>query len=306
MRRFWILVPVVVLSLLGLLAAPRALAQDATPADGGEGEGEFVLLGFASPDPAPEAPLSMALIRYTLAPGAEDPPETAADHQLAFVEAGAFAATVDGPATVQRAADLAAFELGEDLAAGDETTLEAGDAIYLPPGTGLGLANEGDEDAVALVFIAGQLAEEGPPPAEGESVEFLAFGEAAALPAGATMAMSRIGLPAGTGDEPTESDGPFLVYVEAGEVVYEVAEGEGAVAPPLAGDPASFDPAALQTVGAGEEAVVETGGWIVEQAGNVTAGRNDGDEDAVGIFAGFFGDEEGDGGTPEADGTPAP
>ena len=304
MRRFWALVPLVVLSLLGLLAAPRALAQDATPAEGEEDEGAFELLGFATPDPAPEAPLSIALIRYTLAPGAEDPPEVVADHQLAFVEAGAFAVTVDGPATVQRAEDLAAFDTGEALAAGDEATLEAGDAIYLPPGTGLGLRNDGDEDAVALVMIAGQLAEEGPPPVEGETVEFLAFGEAAEVPDGASLGMFRIGFAAGEGDEPSVTDAPFLAYVEEGEIVYEVAEGEGAVAPSMAGDPENFDPSALVTVGAGEEATVETGGWVVEQTGNVSTGRNEGDEHAVVVFAGFFTDEE-DEGTPEA-GTPAP
>ncbi len=172
MRRLPVLGLLVVAVLLGALALAGlrpAVAQDATPPPG---EGEFAPegvtfepLGFGTAEELPAAPADLALFRVGLDPGAtfpveEDDPSAA----LVYVEAGAFTFRVEGPIRVTRAATLAAFatpgavEEGavpapEEIPAGTEFTLEAGDSAVFPPNVPGEARNDGAERAVALVAI---------------------------------------------------------------------------------------------------------------------------------------------------------
>ena len=175
MRGFF--VPISIVSLVvGLAlggAAPLA-AQDATPAaEEFAPEGvAFEPLGFGTAEELPSAPADLVLIRFTIDPDAGFPIE--ADDPsvaLAYVESGALTARVEAPIRVTRAATIAAFatpgavEEGslpepEEVAAGTEFTLEAGDSVVFPPNVEGEIRNDGTEPAVALVAIVA-------PPEEG-------------------------------------------------------------------------------------------------------------------------------------------
>ena len=172
MRRFAIPVSVLAVALLGLLAAGRpglgAVAQDATPAaeEFAPPAGvTFEPLGFGRAEELPTAPAELLLARFTIDPGAgfpieEDDPTVA----LVYVEAGALTIRVEAPIRVVRAATIAAFatpgaaEEGavpapEEVAAGTEFTLEAGDSAVFPPNVPGEVRNEGAERAVGLVAL---------------------------------------------------------------------------------------------------------------------------------------------------------
>jgi quercetin dioxygenase-like cupin family protein len=172
MGRSSVLVPVLAVASIGLLAAgrvaPGAAAQEATPPAGAEevpAGVTFEPLGFGTADELPAAPADFVLVRLTVEPGAGFPIE--ADDPsvaLAYVEAGALTVTVDAPIRVTRAATIAAFatpgaaEAGavpgpEEVAAGAEFTLAAGDSAFFPANVPGEVRNDGQERAVALVAI---------------------------------------------------------------------------------------------------------------------------------------------------------
>jgi hypothetical protein len=85
---------------------------------------------------------------------------------MLLVESGAFTIQVNGPVSVTRGATLGeALESAEStgdlsaaaeaIAEGDEVTLEAGDAAYVPGNITGEIRNDGQERAVALVFLMG-------------------------------------------------------------------------------------------------------------------------------------------------------
>ena len=181
MPRFLAPIAVVALVLVGLLVAGHAattVAQEGTPA-AGEGfappEGvAFEPLGFGTADELPAAPADLVLLRFTIDPGAGFPIE-ADDPSVGFVyvEAGALTFRVEAPIRVTRAATIAAFatpgaiEAGavpgpEEVAAGTEFTLEAGDSVVIPANVGGELRNDGQEQAEGLVVLVG-------PPEGGEA-----------------------------------------------------------------------------------------------------------------------------------------
>ena len=182
MPRFLAPIAVVALVLVGLPAAgrlaPLALAQEGTPPAEEEfapPEGvAFLLLGFGTAEELPAAPADLVLARFTIDPGAGFPLE-AEDPSvaLAYVESGALTARVDAPIRVTRAATIAAFatpgavEEGavpepEEVAAGTEFTLEAGDSAVFPPNAPGEIRNDGSEPVVGLVALVG-------PPEGGEA-----------------------------------------------------------------------------------------------------------------------------------------
>jgi len=181
MRRRSVLLSVVAVVLLALVAAgrlPGAAAQDATPPAGEfldlpEGVA-FELLGLGVAEELPAAPADFVLVRFTLDPGASFPIEEADPSvALVYVEAGAFTVRVEAPMTIIRAAFIAAIatpgavEEGavpppEEVAAGVEFTLAAGDSAVFPPNVAGEARNDGAEPAVALLAFVG-------PPEDGEA-----------------------------------------------------------------------------------------------------------------------------------------
>ena len=168
MRRFSIVVPLLVVMLIGLVAvgrgSPSTLAHEGTP---GADEFEvpegvtFTPLGFVTAEELPAAPADLGLIRFTLEPGAGFPVEASdPSAALVLVESGTLTVQVDVPITVTRAATIAAFSTPgadestipapEEMAAGTEFTMGAGDSAYFPPSIAGQVTNAGQEPAVLL------------------------------------------------------------------------------------------------------------------------------------------------------------
>ena len=166
MLRFSLIASVLAVALLGALAVGRLTAptgaQEGTPPVGEEGlEGlTFEPLGFGVAEELPAAPAGLSLFRATLAPGTSIPIE-ADDPSVAlvYVESGALTARVEAPMRVLRAAAVAAFATPgaapepEEVPAGTEFTLEAGDPAVFPPNVGGEIRNDGGVPTVLLATL---------------------------------------------------------------------------------------------------------------------------------------------------------
>jgi hypothetical protein len=166
MRRFSVLLSLVVVLLLGIMALsvqPVAVAQEATPA-GEEMEGiTFEPVTFASG--VDLTGLSeLLVVRIGLEPGRALPIDPDPGVGILLVESGTVTVQVEAPMTVTRGAGLgeamaAAEETGdfstlmESIAAGEAVTLSSGDAAYIPGSVAGEIRNEGQEPAVALGFL---------------------------------------------------------------------------------------------------------------------------------------------------------
>jgi len=166
MRRFSVLLSLVVVVLLGIMALsvhPVAVAQEATPA-GEEMEGiTFEPVTFASG--VDLTGLSeLLVVRIGLEPGRALPIDPDPGVGILLVESGTVTVQVEAPMTVTRGAGLgeamaAAEETGdfstlmESIAAGEAVTLSSGDAAYIPGSVAGEIRNEGQEPAVALGFL---------------------------------------------------------------------------------------------------------------------------------------------------------
>jgi quercetin dioxygenase-like cupin family protein len=172
MRRFGVLASVIAVMLLGMLALhaqPVAVAQEASPAAGGMMEPEGVTFepiaissGLTLPNPA-----EMIAARFRIQPGAALPLD-ANDPSggMLIVESGTFTVRVDTPWAISRsgsfASSIATAEASgtftsqdEQVASGDEASMGAGDAAYIPGSVSGEIRNDGDQEAVALVVLVG-------------------------------------------------------------------------------------------------------------------------------------------------------
>jgi quercetin dioxygenase-like cupin family protein len=171
MRRFSVLVSLVAVVLLGILALhaqPVAFAQEATPAAGEmEPEGvTFEPIAIASGLTLP-SPADMIAIRFSIEPGAGFPLEASDPTAgMLIVESGAFTVRVDADWAVSRRGSLntaiaTAEATGtftpadEQIASGEEVTLGAGDAAYIPGSVSGEIRNDGKEPAEGLVVLVG-------------------------------------------------------------------------------------------------------------------------------------------------------
>jgi len=135
-------------------------AQDATPAAGDEEappEGvTFEFLGGGETDVLPSAPAEVFLARVTLAPGASFPSE-ADDPALALIviEAGAITFNIEAPVTVLHPVgnEEPTADDFEEMAAGQDFTMDVGDSTLFPASTAGEVRNDGTEDAVILAAL---------------------------------------------------------------------------------------------------------------------------------------------------------
>src|SRR5687767_2308399 len=170
MRRFSVLLCLVAALVLGVVAVgvqPAAVAQEATPSadmapEGATYEPVTFALGVDLPSPA-----DLFVVRIGLEPGTGFPiEESDPSAGLLLVESGAFTVRVNGLVSVTRGATLSeAMETAESsgdlsaaaeaITAGEAVTLAAGDAAYVPGNLIGEIRNDGQERAVALVFLMG-------------------------------------------------------------------------------------------------------------------------------------------------------
>ncbi|HEV2066707.1 MAG TPA: cupin domain-containing protein, partial [Thermomicrobiales bacterium] len=236
---------VAVLTLLGMIAgmlASSASAQDATPTASPQATpAASPQAGTVAPsaditrliefplEEFPEAPVSVRLLRITLAPGASSPLHTHPGPEFDYVESGTLTAIAEGEAIVVRD--------GEETTAAAEEAIDAGELVVFPPGTAMSLVNNGDTDLVLLSAVFHPVSEDvpsttypaGEPAAEafaGVSFTVLGDGIVQDFPDGpATVTLDRIVAPAGADLPATEGaalysavDGNFSFAVDGGDV----------------------------------------------------------------------------------------
>ena len=171
MRRFSVVLSVVVVMLLGIIAVwvqPVAVAQDATPSsDMQEPAGvTFEPLAITSGVTLP-SPADLITVRLTIDPGAVLPSE-ASDPTggMLIVESGTLTLRLDTPLAVSRSGSLMAAigtaeatgtftPTEEQIASGEEVTMSVGDVVYIPGSVSGEIRNDGDEPAVAHVVLIG-------------------------------------------------------------------------------------------------------------------------------------------------------
>ncbi len=171
MRRFSVLLSVIAVVLLGIVALgaqPRVFAQEATPAaDESTEEGlTYEPVAFATGVEV-ASPADLAVFRIGFDPGAGFPLEASdSSSGILVVESGAITVQIDAPFSVSRTGSLASamataeatgvYEPGaEEIASGQEVTLEAGDTAYIPANVEGEMRNDSDEPAMALAFVIG-------------------------------------------------------------------------------------------------------------------------------------------------------
>jgi len=168
MHRFTVSLVVVVMLLGGFVLPVQlvAIAQEATPAvEGFMPEGiTFEPVAFATGLALP-APGDVAVSRIGFDPGTGFPiDEEDSTYALAVVESGALTIRLDRPLMVTRAGALATAmaeeaaggaPANEEIAAGQEATLQAGDTALFPPDVGGEIGNDGQDRAVVLVVFVG-------------------------------------------------------------------------------------------------------------------------------------------------------
>ena len=169
MRRFRVVLSALAVFLLGIVAMqaqPVVVAQEATPsADMQDPEGvTFEPLALTSGVTLP-SPADLIAVRLTVDPGALLPSE-ASDPTggMLIVESGTLTIRLDAAWSVSRSGSIdtaiATAEAtgtftppGEQVASGEEATLTAGDAAYLPGSVSGEIRNDGSEPAVALAVL---------------------------------------------------------------------------------------------------------------------------------------------------------
>ena len=180
MRRFSVPIALVVVALVGLVVAgrggPRALAQEGTPVAGAFGAPtgvRFEPLGVGTAAELPAAPARVVLARVHLDPGGSFPLGADPSLVLLYVESGALTLRVDAPLQVVRAGSRAALAtpgaaesaplVPEEVPAGTEATLMAGDSTVPPRRAPGEVRNPGPEPSVALVAVVEPFGDEATP-----------------------------------------------------------------------------------------------------------------------------------------------
>ncbi len=214
-----------------LLFSPGALAQDATPEATPEGEptGATVTdLVVLDVDEFPTAPVSVRLLRLTLAPGASSPMHTHPGHEFDYVESGTLTVDSIGEANIIRDGEQSSAEL-----AGEQ--FEAGALVHFPPGVGMFLQNTSSEDVVLLSAVFHPVNEDVPsteyvdgPPSDGafDGVSFVVLGDGIiqSFPEGAaTISLQEVVVPAAA--PLPGSTGAALYSLVAGDFAFAVQEG---------------------------------------------------------------------------------
>jgi len=146
--------PVVACALgVSLVLTPIAFAQEATPA--GTPDASPVAETSAATvseiyqvdvDEFPAVPVSVRLLRMTLAPGASSPMHTHPGHEIDLVESGTLTVNSGGDAVVIRDGEATTATLVEE-------PIGAGELVHFPPDVGMNLVNASDEDVVLLSAV---------------------------------------------------------------------------------------------------------------------------------------------------------
>ncbi len=148
MRRVALALFVVMVVATAVMLGTRVSAQEATPAAGPVGV-TAALLGSGQPAVAPGHELSLR--RVTIAPGGGIPAHTHPGALVIYLESGTWGYTaLDEGTQLTRAATNGTPGPTEEMAVGEEITLNAGDWIYVEDPSD-DIRNAGDEPVVLLI-----------------------------------------------------------------------------------------------------------------------------------------------------------
>jgi len=174
--------------------------------------------------PSSRAQHELALARYRLAPGAEQPvgkqEDTGVGIELFTVETGQVTVEADAPVLVTRAEATAAAP--SPVPAGTAIVLEVGDQLYAPSGVSFRRRNDGSDPAVLLDFSLSSVGDtyfdQALPPGVTDDAGFpyKLLSEFPAVPAEATV--HRRTLEPGAELAVRDIPGLEMVYVDAGEL----------------------------------------------------------------------------------------
>ena len=155
--------PIVVTLALALAGASllgvSGYAQDATPTPAAATGITTEVLGQGLPSDVPGA--SLWLMRITFEPGAVAASHSHPGSTVFTIESGSITFTVEaGSVTVNRAGSIATPTAAEEITAGSEVTLNAGDTVFYEGDAVFSEVNEGD---VPVVILVANLRGEGEP-----------------------------------------------------------------------------------------------------------------------------------------------
>jgi len=156
MRRVGLLLTLMSVVLVGTVALqtpPVAVAQEATPAPG---EGVTFEALAAAPGISLPATGDLSIARISFAPGTVFP-MYAGDltYGLAIIERGELTIRPGRPLMITRAGSSGTTAT-EEIAAGQEVRVRAGDTVLFPPHGGGELRNNGQETTVVLAAFVGE------------------------------------------------------------------------------------------------------------------------------------------------------
>src|SRR5699024_618070 len=93
------------------------------------------------------APMTVRMLRITVSPGGSTPMHTHPGPEFDLVESGTLTIRTDGDATITR-------DSGDtEQATAEEQSLDPGDWIIYPAGTGMYYENTGDDDVTLLSAV---------------------------------------------------------------------------------------------------------------------------------------------------------
>jgi quercetin dioxygenase-like cupin family protein/uncharacterized protein YgiM (DUF1202 family) len=218
-----------------LMLVPVAHAQDGTSSATPEASPlaeqapvDITEIFSAELESFPASPVSVRLLRITLAPGASSPMHSHPGHEFDYVESGTLTVDSEGEAVVVRDGESTTGPLaGEQLAAGE--------LVHFPAGTGMFLQNTSDEDLVLLSAVLHPVNEDmpsteyldGSPDAgafNGVSFTVLGDGLIEMFPeGGATVTVDELTVPAGSALPGT--NGAAVYSLVDGAFAFAVADG---------------------------------------------------------------------------------
>lgn len=277
-----------ILIALAGLSAPPLLAQEATPGASDTATPEASPAPATSATPAatapaavvtpllqyqleefPTAPVSIRLLRITLAPGASSPLHTHPGPEFDLVESGTLTVRAEGEAIVNRAGTP------EPIPA-EGTTVNPSEFVVFPPGTGMNLVNESDQDLVLLSAVFHPVNEDvpstsypdGEPAADAfDGVSFVVLGDGIVqeFPTGpASIAIENVVIPAGA--ELPGTTGAALLSRVDGNFSFSVGSGNVQVS-------RTASPGLRPTAAPEQEFTLETNDAAFFPDGNAAASR---------------------------------
>ncbi len=209
-------------------ATPGATpSAGATPQAGVNELGE-VLMSYDF-DALPPAPMTVRMLRITLAPGASVPMHTHPGIEFDLIESGTLTAGTSDTAVISVE--------GQQSETSDTQSLAPGTWVMYPSGSGMSFTNEGEEDVVLLSAVVLSVADaeqstitytEGEPTeADFEGVSFVVLGDGLIqqFPDGpATVTIDRLTL--GAGEAVPGSTGAALLSKASGALAFSADEGQ--------------------------------------------------------------------------------